>query len=203
MMKFIGSKTLETDRLILRSSKMQEQKRLWEILMDPNVNKLYLTSGKKHAKEKEYWEYENQKKFYISKVNHALDNDVFCWSIFLKKDYTLSKKEEVIGQISVQKKDDDNLSVRDIGWYIDPLYQRKGYAYESAKKVLEYMFKEVEIKKIDSGAVKANIPSCILFEKLGFTKTGEVTHESNYTFYDGLLTFSKYELTKEDYLNKK
>lgn len=65
MMKFIGSKTLETDRLILRSSKMQEQKRLWEILMDPNVNKFYLTSGKKHAKEKEYWEYENQKKFYI------------------------------------------------------------------------------------------------------------------------------------------
>lgn len=65
------------------------------------------------------------------------------------------------------------------------------------------MFKEVEIEKIDSGAVKANIPSCILFEKLGFIKTGEVTHESNYTFYDGLLTFSKYELTKEDYLNKK
>lgn len=30
---------------------------------------------------------------------------------------------------------------------------------------------------------------------------GEVTKESSYTFYDGLLTFSKYELTKEYYFN--
>ena len=33
------TKNIETERLILRSSKMEEQKRLWEILMIPEVNK--------------------------------------------------------------------------------------------------------------------------------------------------------------------
>ncbi len=46
-MKLIGSRTIETERLILRSSKMKEQKRLWEILMMPEINRFYLTSGKK------------------------------------------------------------------------------------------------------------------------------------------------------------
>lgn len=49
-MNLIGSKTIETERLILKSSKMEEQKRLWEILMIPEVNKWYLTSAKKKCK---------------------------------------------------------------------------------------------------------------------------------------------------------
>lgn len=65
--------------------------------------------------------------------------------------------------------------------------------------MIDYMFKRVQIDKIDSGAVKENIASCKIFEKLGFIKTGEVVHESPYTFYDGLLTFSKYKLDKNTY----
>ena len=40
-----------------------------------------------------------------------------------------------------------------------------------------------------------------MFEKLGFEKIGEIEEESPYTFYDGILTFSKYGLTKEYYFN--
>ena len=46
-MNFIGSKTLETIRLILKPQDMKEQKRLWEILMIPSVNELYLTTPSK------------------------------------------------------------------------------------------------------------------------------------------------------------
>ena len=63
------------------------------------------------------------------------------------------------------------------------------------------MFKEAEINEISSGAVKENYSSCKMFEKLGFNKIGEVEEESPYTFYDGILTFSKYGLTKEYYFN--
>lgn len=84
---------------------------------------------------------------------------------------------------------------------MDPNYQGKGYATEAAKAMIDYMFKEVEINEISSGAVKDNIVSCKIFEKLGFIKMGEVTEESPYTFFDGILTFSKYGLTKEYYLN--
>lgn len=197
-MNLIGSKTIETKRLILRSSKMEEQRRLYEILMIPEVNKWYLTSGKKYANNKDHWTWEYQEKFYKSKVEKANNLDVFGWSIFLKKEYTESKTEEVIGQVTAQE-NGDNINIRDVGWYIDPKYQGNGYATEAAKAMIDYMFKEVKIEKISSGAVKENIASCKIFEKLGFSKISEVKEESPYTFYDGILTFSKYELDRNDY----
>ena len=199
-MKFIGSKTIETNRLILRSSKMEEQKRLCEILMIPEVNKWYLVGAKKHANNPSHWIWENQEKFYKSKVLKAENDDVFVWSVFLKPIYTNSGSLEVIGQISAQESGID-IAIRDVGWYIDPIYQGKGYATEAAKAMIDYMFKEVEINSISSSAVKDNIASCKIFERLGFNKTCEVVEVSPYTFYDGLLTFSKYELTKENYFN--
>ena len=111
-------------------------------------------------------------------------------------------KEEVIGQISAQENGND-IEIRDIGWFIDEKYQNNGYASEAAKAMIDYMFKEVRISKILSGAVKDNIPSCKIFEKLGFKKICEVEEISPYTFYDGLLTFSKYELMKDAYFTKK
>lgn len=201
-MNLIGSKTIETERLILRSSTIEEQKRLWEILMNPKINKWYLTSAKSKVDNKDHWTWETQEKFYRSKVEKANNNDVFVWSIFLKPNYTISGKEEVIGQISAQENGND-IEIRDVGWFIDEKYQNNGYASEAAKAMIDYMFKEVRISKILSGAVKDNIPSCKIFEKLGFKKICEVEEISPYTFYDGLLTFSKYELTKDAYFTKK
>lgn len=198
-MNLIGSKTIETERLILKHSTMKEQKRLWEILMDPEINKWYLTSAKSNANIKEYWTWENQEKFYESKVRRAKNSDVFVWSVFLKPNYTYSGKIEVIGQVSAQE-NGDNIEVRDVGWFIDKKYQGNGYATEAAKAMIDYMFKEVNINCISSGAVKDNISSCKIFEKLGFNKTEEVIEESPYTFYDGKLIFSKYELTNKNYL---
>ena len=200
-MNLIGSKTIETERLILKASKMAEQKRLWEILMIPEVNKWYLTSAKKHAHNPEHWTWETQEKFYKYKVDNADNNDVFVWSVFLKAEYTNSSHEEVIGQVSAQENGED-ITIRDVGWFIDPIYQGKGYATEAAKARIDYMFKKVEVNKISSGAVKDNIASCKTFEKLGFIKIGEIIKESPYTFYDGILTFSKYGLTREDYYNE-
>ncbi len=200
-MNLIGSKTIETERLILKASKMAEQKRLWEILMIPEVNKWYLTSAKKHAHNPEHWTWETQEKFYKYKVDNADNNDVFVWSVFLKAEYTNSSHEEVIGQVSAQENGED-ITIRDVGWFIDPIYQGKGYATEAAKAMIDYMFKKVEVNKISSGAVKDNIASCKTFEKLGFIKIGEIIKESPYTFYDGILTFSKYGLTREDYYNE-
>ena len=43
-MNFIGSKKIETDRLILRPTEESDLKTLWGILLDTGVNKYYLTS---------------------------------------------------------------------------------------------------------------------------------------------------------------
>ena len=46
-MNFIGSKVIETERLLLRPTQETDLKTLWEILCILDVNKYYLTKKKK------------------------------------------------------------------------------------------------------------------------------------------------------------
>lgn len=187
-MNFIGSKRMETERLILRPTEEQDLKVLWEILCIPEVNNLYLT-----CKFNSEWNQELP--WQLKKLRRANNDDVFQWSI-IKKD-----TNECIGQISVQEEDEDK-SIRDIGWFINPKEWRKGYAFEAATKIIEYMFNEVEINSIETGAVTSNIASLKLMEKLGFNKRNENVYIVNYTFAGDKECFS-YGLSAKEYKNNK
>lgn len=190
-MKYIGSRTIETERLILRKSQMEEQKRLWEILCIPEVNRYYLTC-------KFGFDWEQQRPFFESKVSKAGNLDVFQWSI-LKKDDGLC-----IGQLSVQSgNSEDPLitddSIRGIGWFIDPDYQGCGYATEAASAVLDYMFNEVQITEIRTGAAVLNPASWKLMEKLGFNRRGDKIHKVKYTYVLEPVDSYSYGLTDKEY----
>ena len=194
-MKFIGKKELVTERLVLKKQTVKEQKRLWEILTIPEVNKYYLVIPKKR-KEK-FLDWNIQEEFYNKKVNPENPGEFFQWSIFLKD------TDICIGQLSVQESESDDKAIRDIGWYIDPEYHNKGYATEAAFKVLNYMFNEVEIKKIISSVAIINPASWRVMEKLGFVRDKEKTKFVDYTFCDEPVENYIYELTKEQYLKNK
>ena len=82
-MKYLGSKTIETERLILKAQTMAEQKVLWQILMLPEVNRYYLTVPKKYANNLKDWS--KQEKFYAKEMQHANDLTTFKWSVFSKE----------------------------------------------------------------------------------------------------------------------
>ena len=196
-MNFIGSKIIETERLILKPQTMKEQKRLWEILMIPSVNDVYLTTPSKFREKLKDWSI--QEKFYQKKMEHANDDDVFEWSIFLKEN------NECIGKIDFHErnKEDNQIedkSIRGAGWYIDPIYQGKGYGTEAAKSALAYMFNEVDIKEVITGAAISNIPSWKIMEKIGFKREKE-TELVYYTYKDEPVEDYKYTVTKEEYFN--
>lgn len=183
-MNFIGSKKMETERLILRPTIETDLKTLWQILCISEVNRYYLTC-------KLSFNWENEEEFQYKKLKHAKDENVFQWSIVLKEN------NECIGQISVQE-NGENKAIRDIGWFINPKYQRKGYAYETAKKILDYMFNEVEIKSIETGAAICNPASWKLMEKLGFKRIEDKHLNICYTFGGDQELYS-YVMTDEDY----
>lgn len=193
-MNYIGSKTIKTERLILRSTEESDLKPLWQILCDKEVSKYYLTSKINYDWEKEIpWQ--------MKKLKHAKDNDVFNWSI-IKKD-----ANKCIGQISLQERntEDKNITskdIRGIGWFIEPKEQRKGYAYEATNAILKYMFNEVEIKEIQTGAAIDNPASWKLMEKLGFKRESDKKYKVKYTLIDDLVDCYVYKLTKEEYHNK-
>lgn len=197
-MNLIGSKTIETERLILKPQTMQEQKRLWEILMIPEVNKVYLTTPAKFRDKLKDWS--KQEPFYEEKIKHANDNDVFEWSIFLKD------TNECIGKIDYHeysKEDNEinDLSIRGVGWYIVPKHQGKGYGTEAARHTLKYMFEEVEITKIITGAAIDNPASWKIMDRLGYKKLPE-TKLVTYTYLDDPVEIYTYEITREQYLNR-
>lgn len=85
IMKYLGSKQLETDRLVLKAQQMDEQKRLWEILMIPEVNRYFLTVPIKFRDKLNDWS--RQEKYYEEEMKSSHDNNVFKWSIFFKRNW--------------------------------------------------------------------------------------------------------------------
>lgn len=89
-MKYLGSKVLETDRLLLRPTKEEDLKVIWSILCDKKVAEHYLVGKFNYDWEKEkVWQYK--------KLEKANNEDVFQWSIILKSE------NKCIGQASCQK----------------------------------------------------------------------------------------------------
>lgn len=196
-MNFLGSKTIETDRLILRTQTMNEQKRLWEILMIPEVNKYFLTVPPKFREKLKDWD--KQQKFYEDDMKHANDNNVFRWSIFLKD------TGECIGRLSCHEGHDEdesinNPNIRGVGWIIDPKFQGHSYGTEAAKAMIDFMFLDCEIEQIITGAAICNPVSWKIMEKLEFERQ-EKTKMIQYTFLDELTEIYSYVMTKERYLS--
>lgn len=185
VMRLLGSKKLVTSRLILRSTEESDLKTLWEILCIPEVNKYYLNC-------KLNFNWEEELPWQMKKLAKAKNPDVFCWSIILKEN------NECIGQITVQEKEGYPSDIRDIGWFINPKYQRKGYASETARKIIDYMFDEVGIIKILTGAAIANPASWRLMEKLGFKRLANQNRFVKYTFIPKEVEAYTYELSKGD-----
>ena len=217
-MNNIPIRNLETERLYIKVPTMEEQYDLWNILRDEKVNRYYFPTPDgifekynlkkdniKDLKEARGYflerlnDWNRQSKYLGNKIDAIKSGDnsqKYTWSIFLKDGI-------VIGQMTVQPSNEypDNPSIRDVGWFIDPKYQGKGYGYEAAREVLRFMFEEVEIDKIITSASVVNPGSYKLMEKLGFTRYGE----KPFTYYDendNILNSYCYECTREMFLKK-
>ncbi len=196
-MNYLGSKQIETTRLLLKAQTMLEQKRLWEILMMPEVNKYFLTVPPKFREKLLDWN--EQEKYYKMDMEHANDSNIFRWSIFLKE------TGKCIGRISCHEghDEDSNItdsSIRGVGWLIDPAFQGKGYATEAAMAIINYMFTQVDINEIRTGAAIVNPASWRIMEKLGFIRQDK-TKMVQYTFLDEPVEDYSYILTKEQWLS--
>lgn len=215
-MNNINSKDLHTNRLDLRLPSMSEQHQLWEILCLEEVNNLYFPTPDRIFRKYELSkdnindlkearkifltqlnDWERQEPFYKAKVESVKnqeDSSKFTWSIFLKD------TDIVIGQVTCQEKDDEPLDIRDVGWFIDPKYQGKGYAGEAAEAMLNFMFNEVDIKEIRTSAAGINTASWKIMERLGFKYDG--TYKSTYFVGNNIIECKKYYIDKDMYLKR-
>lgn len=82
----------------------------------------------------------------------------------------------LIGTIQIFKFDISLGSARVGCFLIDPSCQGMGYGEKALRKVVEYGFKELEVKSINLGVFDYNSGAIRCYEKVGFKKVGEYEH---------------------------
>lgn len=190
-MKYIGSKILKSKNLILRPTKEEDLKVIWNILCDIDVAKYYLVG-------KINYDWDKEKEWQYKKLDKALNSDVFQWSIILKAN------NKCIGQISClnsynESGDKNADTIRDVGWVINSQYQGMGLGTEAAKLMLDYMFYEVGIEKIETCAAIETPASWKIMEKFGFRRLNK-TKLLKYTVQTKKTECYCYEITREEYI---
>jgi RimJ/RimL family protein N-acetyltransferase len=102
----------------------------------------------------------------------------------------LKENNKPIGMCGLIKR--DYLDHPDIGFAFLPDYSGKGYAYEIAKRVIDYGLNQIQLKKILAITLPENFPSIKLLKKLGFS------YEKNFVSADTNEELSLYSIKKEN-----
>ncbi|WP_277014382.1 GNAT family N-acetyltransferase [Flavobacterium lindanitolerans] len=141
---------LETSRLILRELDSKDAKNFYDLNSNPNVIKYTGNSAFKNVEEaKEFLENYTDYKF----------NGYGRWAVILKT------TDKFIGWCGL--KFDELENETDIGFRFFEEEWNKGYATESAIACIHYGFEKLKLKRIIGRAMKENVGSIKVLEKIG------------------------------------
>lgn len=157
-MKHLGTKRLETERLILRpfrSEDAQPMFRNWA--SDPGVTK-YLTWPAHSDVGVSQWVINDW-------ISHYGEETYYQWAIVPKN------LKEPIGSIAVVSRNDQAQWV-EIGYCIGRNWWRNGYMTEALETVIRFFFEEVEVYRIQAAHDVCNPNSGAVMVKCGMTREG-------------------------------
>lgn len=174
---------IETKRLILREIRKTDVEGIFELDSNSTVHK-YLGNKPIKTKEKAIEIIQFIREQYIERgigrfaTIEKSTGDFVGWSgLKLNQD----EKEELNGKRNFY----------DIGYRFIPRFWGKGYATESSLAVLDFGFKELDIKTICGAADIENVASNKVLQKIGLKYINDFPFEN--------IIASWYELKKDDY----
>jgi RimJ/RimL family protein N-acetyltransferase len=146
---------LETKRLILRPIALDDKYEIFEYRSDEESNKYQGWIPKTIADVESF----------IGKISTKI-NEAETWFQFV-----IIEKEthKIIGDLGVHFFDSENKQV-EIGCTLNKDFQNIGYATESVKRVIDYLFNELNKHRIIASIDPDNKSSIRLVERIGFRK---------------------------------
>jgi ribosomal-protein-alanine N-acetyltransferase len=147
----------ETDRLIVRQWLGKDKPDFYQMSADTDVMKFFPNTLSK-----------NECNTVIQRITSLNEKNGFCfWACEVKQ----SKK--FIGFAGLNKIDSELpfAPCVEIGWRLAKDHWGQGYATEAAKGCLEYGFQTLALKEIVSFAVKTNVNSIKVMERIGMINT--------------------------------
>ena len=148
--------TIKTDRLLLRKLEMTDSHDFFTYRSLPEICEYQSFMPKNISEAGDF----------ISRIPSSpnIPDTWFQLAIVNKNENTL------IGDIGIHFLE-DNAQI-EIGYTLAPSYQGKGYAIETLKAVLNYLFSDLKKHRVTASVDPSNIKSIRLLEKLGMRKEG-------------------------------
>lgn len=146
---------LKTNRLILRPIDLNDKLKIFEYRSDSETNK-YQGWIPKTIEEVET---------FIAK-NPEQINEPETWFQFVIIE---KETQEIVGDLGIHFIDSDNKQA-EVGCTLNKHFQNKGYATESLKRIIDYLFKDLNKHRIITSIDPDNKNSIRLVERIGFRK---------------------------------
>ena len=186
-MKHLGTVTLETERLILRKTLEDDYEPMFRNWANDERVTKYMTWAPYESAEQlknTYHQYllESQKK-----------PDFYDWKIVLKK------TNEPIGAISVVSMREDIKSA-EIGYCLGFNWWHKGITTEAFRRVIQFLFEEVEVNRICATHDPRNPHSGDVMKKCGLQYEGTLRQAGQNM--QGICDVAHYAILKEDYFKE-
>jgi RimJ/RimL family protein N-acetyltransferase len=94
------------------------------------------------------------------------------WAVVLRSE------QQVIGQIYLHQIEPHHLTTWELGYILNPAYQRRGYAGEAVSGLLRGAFATGAIHRVIAHCNPENVPSWKLLERIGFRREGVLKKET-------------------------
>ncbi|MGX8774741.1 MAG: GNAT family N-acetyltransferase [Bacillota bacterium] len=157
-MNHCGTKTIETERLILRQIRLSDAEVAFENWMsDDKVTEFLTWPTHKDVSESE--------EIIREWIGQYEDPDFYQWVIVLKE------IDEPIGSISVVEKD-ESINMFHVGYCMGRRWWHKGIMTEALKAVIKYLFTETDVNRIEARHDPNNPHSGDVMKKCGLRYEG-------------------------------
>ena len=179
-----GTKTLETERLLLRHFMVEDAEGFFQnVASDPEVNRFLTWSLHESV--------EDTKKLLAGWLERYENPERYCWAIVLKE------TKKVVGTIAAPTVK-NRIDAVEVTYCIGSKWWGQGIVPESLQAVMKYMFEEVQVNRIEAGFDVNNPNSGRVMEKVGMQREGFLRQAGRNN--QGLFDLVFYGILREDWL---
>ncbi|WP_310602659.1 GNAT family N-acetyltransferase [Anaerosporobacter sp.] len=182
-MNYLGTKILETERLVLRPFKENDVENMYHNWASSNNVTRYLTWPTHTSKEVT----KSVIDFWVSRYDDAKN---YQWCIEWKEN------KQAIGSFAIVHMEEEINSV-EIGYCIGEDYWNRGITSEAFKEVIRFVFEEVECNRISARHDVCNPNSGKVMKKAGLLYEGTLLEAAKNN--TGICDVAVYGITKKIY----
>lgn len=184
-MKHVGTKTIETMRLTLRRLKLSDAEMMFcNWTSDKQVTRFLRWDAHKAI--------DDTKNMIQQWIDNYQYNSTYYWGIYLKNG-------EMIGSIGITITSEYDFK-GELGYKIGSRWWNEGYSSEAAKAVINYIFCNTNIERIDAYSSVENSASEQVMKNVGMHYEGLLRHY--YRTRDGFHDCVLYGIIRNEWKNK-